>query len=280
MHNRIVNKTIQLSILDPQNPSSLINTCNDELRGVILDIPEERFHIPKAELREEIKPTPLCDCLRFSFWREHGKIQAEITTVGITRKFTPGRKITARDIYSDLCTKEFFYKNYFFRPDKFLWILQPTMLGEKQFHALQERSFERLWEVLEICIHRKDKDGNLLQHQRNMENLTRTIRYIQERTLGSIALPIKSINIKATKAEYRKDEWKEIKKEVDIEKKQSHVIDDMDKVKKKKKQLKEMMNETRKLRKKTYLDSKDIKAKDDAEVWKYDKDDTVRSGDI
>lgn len=120
------------------------NACVQLTRGKLQDrisrLPGNFLEMDIDEIRAKIKPGIIDYLLRLSFQEELHK--------AIEKK----EPMVTAHVIKDYCVDSFFYLRYITNHHRLAWLLRPMANIEQVKTALLARSYERLWEILELPL--------------------------------------------------------------------------------------------------------------------------------
>jgi hypothetical protein len=131
-----------------EDSDACVKYTKGKLRDFIAHIPENIRAMDLSEIRKKIKPTIIDYILRSSFWDELHKAIRDDSPMDSTQ------------LFKDYCTDSFFYNRYVTNPHRLAWLLKPMPTPHQVKNALLTRTYERLWEILELDlrIYKDSKD--------------------------------------------------------------------------------------------------------------------------
>lgn len=118
IEHQLQSTALENSILDRNNPGSLINMVPATLGEAIQRVPESLLGLAEQELKEELAelgqvPNLAVHRLRVSFWNEYSNAQVD------------KRKMVMHRIYHEVCNDKTWFNLLKFKPGHLAWILCP-----------------------------------------------------------------------------------------------------------------------------------------------------------
>lgn len=163
------------AIFDLSDPHSIINMVSDRVREAMLKVDGDLVELDEGELRRSCDPTHTDYALRVSFWRE------------FDRAVSAQSKIKTRNIFSGICSEQYFYVKVLRNKTKVAWLVRPVQEYKKEMEALLARGTARLWELVDIPL----KDANGKVDIKAGELLLRVVAELANRTKGMAVQRIK-----------------------------------------------------------------------------------------
>lgn len=209
---------IPVSLWDRDDPNSIFNRTDVKIGKAFeaiykkhrkyFDLDEDRLY--KLLKREDCKPTPTDNRLRYSFWQEFDRCIAK-----------GHKKMKMSHVFGGICTHDYFYKRYILEPMQLVWFLCPpasytvyveealnfgmsqlrTMLGYDDFNSKGEPD-HKMMEIKAKIVKMLDerKHGLANQHSTSL-NLNVTDKQLEkkvtEETMKAIEAKIQAIEDRA-----------------------------------------------------------------------------------
>lgn len=141
------------SLLDTENPRSVINLAPDQVKLAILRTPLDFINMEEEELvplafprvqrkqgHTRIAPSAT-DCrLRSAFWLEYERCQENVT------------KMSMRHIYSGVCSQSYFIQNWLRSKYKVAWLLKPPADYRMALEELLMYGLEEMREIMTLPV--------------------------------------------------------------------------------------------------------------------------------
>lgn len=139
-------QTHEISTTDESNPRSVVRlvpaSLSTNIKDALFEHPEffdkDERALWTALRLANAQPTPTDNRLRLKFWMEYDRAQG-----------TSADSMNMTNVYSGICSKEYFYKHYITKPQKLGWLMcPPTGYLIKAEEAL-EFGIEQLRDILD-----------------------------------------------------------------------------------------------------------------------------------
>ena len=160
---------ILASVWDEEDPKSVIRLATPEFRESMLQIPEHERHTEENELRKIVKPSPMMNQLRLTFWLEYHRAAME------------GDSICLANAYRGVCTKQAFIEVYR-NKNKLRWVLCPPQNYEARLQESLDYGLNQLRDILAFdCF-----DGKGRLNTKLLEMKLKITMYLDARINGPL----------------------------------------------------------------------------------------------
>ena len=167
----------EVVISEEGNPWTIANMLTGRVKERFLEIPVSYFGLSEKHMENLCRPTEIEEQLRLAFWDEY--------TVAMDAK----RSIQPVNIYSKVCSKDFFYDHVISNPTKFAYVLAPPPEYMYQTRALLALGRRRLRQVLEMPL----KNGKNEPNVKLISEIVKIVNILENRVHGAVA---QNINVK------------------------------------------------------------------------------------
>jgi len=181
-----------LSILDVDNPKSLINLVPRDFRVRLESVPRRYFEMTEDDLREVVEPDDILDRLRLRFWDEW--------QVALLSGFDVNMSIKA--VYYGVCTEEFFYAKVLQHAESLAWLVTPPTDYVVTMRDVLKKGIERLSDIISLPLIRRtpmkekgtgyirDENGDIM-YQESVDvgvarEIRQTVSMLSDRVHGAI----------------------------------------------------------------------------------------------
>lgn len=141
----MTNSNIEYSVLDPDNPYSVINMCEGSLRRSILEIDPELFTLDYNEFKKKYAIPSVAMRLQESFYHEWQVCVAE------------GKKMSIKRICQGVCTVRLFDGRYTeptrnSRYHELAWIVSPPENEASKMQEIINLGIDRMREIIQLPV--------------------------------------------------------------------------------------------------------------------------------
>lgn len=162
-----------LSILDPENETSLINLIDSKetsLRNNLRKLPTHFLEMDETDLKKIVNPTPMDNRIRMAFWYE------------IDLAIRDRTKLKTDRIYAGLLARESFQKRYLLSSRLLAWVVRPLPAYESVLKEAVFAGLAQCRKILDAPLY--DEKGKFLNG--NAKTVMQAARLFQDRLQGSI----------------------------------------------------------------------------------------------
>lgn len=174
---------LESSVLDWDNPRSVINLVPHEIQNYIAKIPGELLLLDESQLRQRSKAQYSTNSgrlnetdhrLRISFWVEYNAAQAN------------RRNMRMNNVYGGVCSRQLFYAEVLPKVERLAWILCAPTDYLKGLMELQNLGLSELRKILETPIVRKNSKGQEVMSGSVMTAKIEIMKMIDQRLNGAV----------------------------------------------------------------------------------------------
>lgn len=133
----------ETSILDADNPYSILNLVPPLLREAIDNLSTNYYGLSERDLRRKINPCPEVARLRLNFWDEY------------ERAVSQKRKMDLLSLTKGVCSNDYFYTKILKNPDWVAFMTIPPADYQLALREMLELGWDRIREVLLLPITEK-----------------------------------------------------------------------------------------------------------------------------
>lgn len=130
---------------DRDNPNALVNLLPEKVRRAVLGIPVELHLMRESRLRKHAEISDLESLARVSFWNEYLLAKDNKRTMRV------------ENIYSEVCSREYFYRYIVSVPEKLAYIIRPMKNYQLRLEELLDMAQDQMREIMMLPI--TDKKG-------------------------------------------------------------------------------------------------------------------------
>lgn len=116
-------------------------------------VTDELKYMDERELRAHVKPNSSVEALRNSFWVEYARVRDR------------GERMKMSNVYSGICSAEYFINNVFKSPGMTAWVMRPPIDYSRAMQALLIFGTERLKEILEAPVYETKRDRHGMEYK-------------------------------------------------------------------------------------------------------------------
>jgi hypothetical protein len=167
-------------VFDKNDPASIHHLISKHLSDCITNIPINILSLPYEDLKKNVRPSPVLDALRTSFWLEYNR--------AVFQNFT---HLVIDRVYSGICTKEYFYTYVCKTPLLLAWVMFPPNEYSAMLETLLKVSLDRMHELVNLPF---IKENGLVDH-RTIALVLKTFEMLDNRLHGTPVQKTESRNL-------------------------------------------------------------------------------------
>ena len=186
-----VPKGISLSILDEDNPHSLINLVPKDFATRMKGIDKSYFEMSQVDLEKKVRPDDIMNRLKLRFWDEW---QVALLS-GVETK------VEISSVYYGVCTEEYFYAKVLSKPKVLAWVITPPIDYVVTMRDVLRQGIERLSDIIRLPLVQKtpmkergeyvrDEDGEIMYVEKVdkavLSEVSKIVKMLSERVHGAI----------------------------------------------------------------------------------------------
>lgn len=177
----------EISILDTENPYSILNKVPPRIREAVLEVEDDLLLMDPEDLRQTVRPNASLNSLRRSFWEEYD------------RACRGNRKMVITTVFNGIMKRENFYRTVLTNTKKMAWLLTPPLDHKVSQEELYESTAAALRQAVQLLTaNLVNKKGEV--NVPAVKTLMQMHKDVEQRIYGAVTQKIeqKTLSLRGT----------------------------------------------------------------------------------